>query len=108
MHHVSEQYLPRYLAELDFRRTHRKLTDREGVFGVTNGAEGKPRCLRRQRHEDYHLGDFRLLAVVELSLPPSAQKVVTAHLEIPASQPIECLSALFRAHLAYATVVSGH
>ena len=40
-HHVSEQHLPRYLAEFDFRWTNRSLTDGERMVKAIKGAEGK-------------------------------------------------------------------
>jgi transposase-like protein len=40
-HHVSEEHLPRYLAEFDFRYNARKMTDSERTVAALMGAEGK-------------------------------------------------------------------
>ena len=40
-HSVSEQHLPRYLAEFDFRYNNRKLSDGEKATALLNGAKGK-------------------------------------------------------------------
>lgn len=40
-HHVSEQHLPRYLAEFDFRYNNRSLSDGEKATALLSGAKGK-------------------------------------------------------------------
>lgn len=45
-HHVSEQHLPRYLAEFDFRWNNRHATDGERMVRAIKGAEGKRLLLR--------------------------------------------------------------
>lgn len=45
-HHVSEQHMPRYLAEFDFRWNNRRRTDAERMVAAIKGAEGKRLMLR--------------------------------------------------------------
>jgi hypothetical protein len=40
-HHISTKYLPRYLAEFDFRWTHRKVEDGERLVAAIEATEGK-------------------------------------------------------------------
>jgi len=46
-HSVSEQHLPRYLAEFDFRHNHHKIADSERAEALLRGAKGK-RLMYRQ------------------------------------------------------------
>jgi hypothetical protein len=40
-HHVSTRHLPRYLAEFDFRYTHRKLSDSARTYKLMEQVGGK-------------------------------------------------------------------
>jgi transposase-like protein len=48
-HHVSRHHLPRYLAEFDFRASHRHVTDGERAHAIVRGAERKRLMLRATR-----------------------------------------------------------
>jgi len=52
-HSVSEAHLHRYLAEFDFRYSHRKISDTERTEAILRGMKGK-RLLFQQPHEAGH------------------------------------------------------
>jgi len=52
-HSVSEAHLHRYLAEFDFRYSHRKVSDTERTEAILRGMKGK-RLLFQQPREDGH------------------------------------------------------